>query len=246
MQQMTFFHLYYFPCEKQPAASPLSSPEEVAEEFLFIRGAVVLDHQSEASGLVLVLGQTELSEVPLIRDVVGVKPLLHLSQSAVHLLVFISAMEEHHLATEHLLDWALVEGGLGEGLGDVVAVLVAGDQSLPPLGVLSQGRSLEVESLDLSGVLCVLLNVDLHLGGQKLQFSQNTTQISHLGGHARLEFSEVLQELHEVVLVNIDQSCVPLGPPERHEIVKVGELEVIEGLVAPGAEDVVVVVQHVE
>merc|ERR1712207_26716 len=125
MQQMTFFHLYYFPCEKQPAASPLSSPEEVAEEFLFIRGAVVLDHQSEASGLVLVLGQTELSEVPLIRDVVGVKPLLHLSQSAVHLLVFISAMEEHHLA------WALVEGGLGEGLGDVVAVLVTGDQSLP-------------------------------------------------------------------------------------------------------------------
>merc|ERR1712018_1021495 len=147
---MTFFHLYYFPCEKQPAASPLSSPEEVAEEFLFIRGAVVLDHQSEASGLVLVLGQTELSEVPLIRDVVGVKPLLHLSQSAVHLLVFISAMEEHHLATEHLLDWALVEGGLGEGLGDVVAVLVTGDQSLPPLGVLSQGRGLQVKSLNLS------------------------------------------------------------------------------------------------
>merc|ERR1719433_1626204 len=128
MQQMTFFHLYYFPCEKQPAASPLSSPEEVAEEFLFIRGAVVLDHQSEASGLVLVLGQTELSEVPLIRDVVGVKPLLHLSQSAVHLLVFISAMEEHHLATEHLLDWALVEGGLGEvplGVVALVGVLLA-------------------------------------------------------------------------------------------------------------------------
>merc|ERR1719492_541935 len=222
MQQMTFFHLYYFPCEKQPAASPLSSPEEVAEEFLFIRGAVVLDHQSEASGLVLVLGQTELSEVPLIRDVVGVKPLLHLSQSAVHLLVFISAMDEH------LLDWALVEGGLGEGLGDVVAVLVTGDQSLPPLGVLSQGRGLQVKSLNLSDIFGVLLNIDLHIRSDKFHLCQDTGKVSHLGCHVTLEVGNVIQELHEVVLIHIDKSCVPLGPPERDEAVEVGELKLSE------------------
>ena len=54
-----------------------------------------------------------------------------------------------------------VESGLGDGLGDVVAVLVAGDKSLPPLWVLGQGRGLKVESLDLGGILGELLNVDL-------------------------------------------------------------------------------------
>merc|ERR1711997_155758 len=121
-------------------ASPLGTPEEVAEEFLFLRSSVVLDHQSQASSLVL---------VPLVWGVVGLQPVLHLTQSAVHLLVFISAMEEHHLSAKPLLHGVPVQGGLGQRLGDVVAVFVALNQPLPPLGVGSQGRGLQVESLNL-------------------------------------------------------------------------------------------------
>merc|ERR1719350_1272130 len=120
--------IIYFLVIQLVRASPFASPEEIAEELLFIRGSVVLDHESQASSLVLVLWQTKLREVSLVIGVVGVNPLLHLAQSA-----------DHHLATEHLLHRVLVKSRLGDGLRDGVAVLVASDKSLPPLGVLGKG-----------------------------------------------------------------------------------------------------------
>ena len=181
----TILSCYFF----RPAAaragsqsSPLMTPEEVAEESLFIRGGVVVDHEREAGCLVLVLWQAVLAHIPLVGGVVGVDPSLHLTQSAVHLLVFlnskncqcpsptltfqthISALEEHHLSAKLLLHGVLVHMGLRDGLGDVVAVLVTVHQPLPPLWVGGQGRGVQVESLNLSGVFEVLLDIDLDTG----------------------------------------------------------------------------------
>ena len=73
-------------------------------------------------------------------------------------------MEEHHLSAKLLLHGVLVHMGLRDGLGDVVAVLVTVHQPLPPLWIGGQGRGVQVESLNLSGVFKVLLDIDLDTG----------------------------------------------------------------------------------
>ena len=115
-------------------------------------------------------------------------------------------LEEDHLTAKDPFERAATEGCGGDALRDVIAVLVASGQPRSPLRILHNWGLGEVVLLVFSEVLGVLLNVDLELGGEEFHLGEDAGQVAHLGGHLPLEVSEVSQELHEVILIRLQEA----------------------------------------
>ena len=234
------------------------------DESLLLAGGAVHDLHGPGGSLVLVLGQTILSPVELIvgavqslQHVVGAGHaatlslgfLKYFSRKYFKSLKYFSypgALEEDHVSAEDLHERVLVEGSLGEGSGDVVAVLVLILQHLPPLGVLSSHGLAQVHLGP--QVVSVGLHVDLEVGVQHVHLGQDAGQVAHHGGNISLEVLEVHQELLEVLLSWLEESLslsfvpVPEVLPGAQSAVAALEWVVVVDGAGQGLEGVVVVV----
>ena len=126
-------------------------------------------------------------------------------------LTCLGALEEDHVTAKHLGQGVPVQGGLGEGPGDVVAVLVVGLEHVPPLGILA-GHGLAQVNL-VPHVSGVGLHVDLEVVVEHVHLLHDTGQVTHLGGNIALKVLEVSKELLEVLLSWLEKSLhLPLAP----------------------------------
>ena len=108
------------------------------------------------------------------------------------------------MPAKHLGQGVPVQGGLGEGPGDVVAVLVVGLEHVPPLGILA-GHGLAQVNL-VPHVSGVCLHVNLEIVIEHVHLLHDTGQVSHLGGNVSLEILKVSEELLEVLLSWLEES----------------------------------------
>ena len=191
--------------------------EEVVDEGLLRGGGAVHHLHGHGSPLVLVVGQAIRRPVEVVGAAVQslqhVGGLGHSTAVSVHLL---GALEEDHVTSEDLHDGVLVQGGLGEGPGDVVAVVVSVNQHLSPDWVLgSQGLG-HVDVLP--EVLSEHLQVDLVVSVEHVHLGEDAGQVAHLGGHAIFEVGEIAQELSKVLLSDLNEAIsLPLVPLEVAE-----------------------------
>ena len=187
------------------------------DELLLRSGGAVLDLHVHGGSLVLVVGEPVLGPVvpSVVAAVQGLDHVVGLSHATVVSLNLLGALEEDHVAAEDLHDGVLVEGGLREGPGDVVAIVVTVNHHLPPDGILS-GKSLRKVNI-VPDVLGVGLQVDLEVGVQHVHLGEDAGQSAHLGGNVVLELVKILQELSEVLLSDLNEA---IGLPLVSEVVE--------------------------
>ena len=203
--------------------------EEVVDKLLLRCGGAVLDLDVHGGPLVLVVGQAVLGPVVAL-VVVPVQSLDHvvgLGHSAAVSLHLPGALEEHHVAPEHLHDRVLVQGGLGERPGDVVAVFISVSHHLPPGWVLSGQGLGEVDLVP--EVIGVALQVDLEVGVKHVHLDEDAGEGAHLGGHMILEFVEILEEFSKVLFGDLNETLSLSLAPE------VVEEEVLQSVGIDGA-----------
>ena len=195
------------------------------DEGLLGCGGAVHDLHGHGGPLVLVVGHAVLAPVVVVG--VAVHSLQHVAgtgHAAAVRLHLLGTFEEDHVATKDLHDGVLIEGGLGEGLGDVVAVAVSIDHHLPPDRVLS-GQGLGQVNI-LPEILGVHLQVDLVVRVQHLHLGEDAGQVAHLGGHVIFEVREVAEELSKVLLSDLNKAIsLPLFPG-----VEVAEENALQGI----------------
>merc|ERR1719234_963568 len=136
----------------------------------------------------------------------------------------VSTLEEEHLASEHPVHGAPVEGGGGPALSHLVAVVVLGRDLSSPFGILSRA-ALNVKGEAVLGLLgCqgrgVVLHVDLHVLSQLADLLEDAGEVAH---GVRLVVSvvlDLLEELVEIILIHIDQALagVSLCSPQGLEV----------------------------
>ena len=198
--------------------------EEVVDEFLLRCGGAVGDLHEHGGPLVLVVGDAVLGPVVVVGvSVQGLQHVVGAGHVAAVSLHLPGALEEDHVTAEHLHDGVLVQGGLGEGPGHVIAIVVAVNHHLPPDGVLSCEGLGHVNVLPEG--LGVGLQVDLVVIVEHVQLAQDAGQVAHLGGHAIFEVGEIAQELSKVLLSDLNEaislSLVPLEVAEENALQRV-------------------------
>ena len=172
------------------------APEEIINKLLLGSGCVHHNLDGHHSLVVLVSGHVHhLHVFILVLAVVHLNVLVHLELDAVHHFGLLGALKEDHVSAVLLGQGMTVQGLLGPGSGNIMAVGEAVRHLTNESAILT-GRALAHHLGE--AVVAEEVHVDLTGSVQHLHLCEDTAQVGKLGHHALLKLHHVL---HKFILV---------------------------------------------